>query len=321
MDRVSTRVILSCAAIGVGGGLFAAGAGYLAGLIAVIAPVLYGVTIGTHFLPSAVGLALLRRPGTAVLTGLIAGLVASAFAPQWLLRYLGTGLLVGVLLELPFLVTRYRKWSAWLYYLAAGGSGVVLGVAVFIALGAEYYAPVVWAIALPLYVLSPIVFTWLGRVIAALPDPAPPLLLKIAPDLTEEDKADIAAVCLDLGVAGIIATNTTIARPEDLKGAARGEAGGLSGRPLFEPSTAVLRDLYRLTGGKLPLIGVGGVSSGEDAYRKISAGASLVQLYTGLIYGGPALVTRIKTELARLLREDGFETLRAAVGADHRYSG
>jgi len=167
VDRVSTRVILSCAAIGVGGGLFAAGAGYLAGLIAVIAPVLYGVTIGTHFLPSAVGLALLRRPGTAVLTGLIAGLVASAFAPQWLLRYLGTGLLVGVLLELPFLVTRYRKWSAWLYYLAAGGSGVVLGVAVFIALGAEYYAPVVWAIALPLYVLSPIVFTWLGRVIAA----------------------------------------------------------------------------------------------------------------------------------------------------------
>jgi dihydroorotate dehydrogenase len=161
----------------------------------------------------------------------------------------------------------------------------------------------------------------LGRVMSALPDPAPPLLLKIAPDLTEEDKADIAAVCLALGVSGIIATNTTIARPEDLKGAARGEAGGLSGRPLFGPSTAVLADLYRLTEGKLPLIGVGGVASGEDAYRKIRAGASLVQLYTALVYRGPALIGRIKAELARLLREDGFASVAAAVGADHRYSG
>ena len=85
----------------------------------------------------------------------------------------------------------------------------------------------------------------LGRVMQALPDPAPPLLLKIAPDLTEEDKADIAAVCLAAGVSGIIATNTTIARPASLKAAARSEAGGLSGRPLFEPATAVLSDLYR----------------------------------------------------------------------------
>ena len=161
----------------------------------------------------------------------------------------------------------------------------------------------------------------LGRVMAVLPDPAPPLLLKIAPDLTAEDKADIADVCLAVGVAGIIATNTTIARPEGLMGAARGEAGGLSGRPLFGPSTAVLSDLYRLTEGKLPLIGVGGVTSGADAYRKIRAGASLVQLYTALAYRGPALVGRIKKELAQLLREDGFETLAAAVGADHRYSG
>jgi dihydroorotate dehydrogenase len=161
----------------------------------------------------------------------------------------------------------------------------------------------------------------LGRVTAALPDPAPPVLLKIAPDLTEEDKADIAAVCLAQGVGGIIATNTTIARPEGLKGAARGEAGGLSGRPLFEPATAVLSDLYRLTEGKLPLIGVGGVASGADAYRKIRAGASLVQLYTALIYHGPQLVSRINTELARLLREDGFDSVAAAVGADHRYSG
>jgi dihydroorotate dehydrogenase len=161
----------------------------------------------------------------------------------------------------------------------------------------------------------------LGRVMAALSQPAPPLLVKIAPDLTAEDKADIAAVSLSMGVSGLIATNTTIARPADLNAAARGEAGGLSGRPLFAPSTAVLGDLYRLTEGRIPLIGVGGVASGADAYRKIRAGASLVQLYTGLIYGGPALVPRIKAELARLLREDGFASLSAAVGADHRYSG
>lgn len=161
----------------------------------------------------------------------------------------------------------------------------------------------------------------LGRVIAALPRPAPPLLVKIAPDLTAEDKADIAAVSLALGVSGLIATNTTIARPPELRGAARGEAGGLSGRPLFQPATAVLADFYRLTEGRIPLIGVGGVASGADAYRKIRAGASLMQLYTGLIYGGPGVVARIKTELARLLREDGFDSVAAAVGADHRYSG
>ncbi|HIP78187.1 MAG TPA: quinone-dependent dihydroorotate dehydrogenase, partial [Kiloniellaceae bacterium] len=152
----------------------------------------------------------------------------------------------------------------------------------------------------------------LGRVTAALPSPAPPLLLKIAPDLTEEDKQDIAAVCLAAGVAGIIATNTTIERPDSLRGAAKAEGGGLSGKPLFAASTAVLSDLYRLTEGKLPLIGVGGIASGADAYRKIRAGASLVQLYTALIYQGPALVTRIKRELARLLRDDGFGSLSAA---------
>jgi len=161
----------------------------------------------------------------------------------------------------------------------------------------------------------------LGRVLAALPVPKPPLLVKIAPDLTDDDKADIAAVALSMGISGLIATNTTIARPGGLRGVARGETGGLSGKPLFQPSTAVLADLYRLTEGRVPLIGVGGVASGGDVYRKIRAGASLVQLYTGLIYGGPALVTRMKTELARILRENGFDSVTAAVGADHRYSG
>ena len=146
----------------------------------------------------------------------------------------------------------------------------------------------------------------------------PPLLLKIAPDLTSEDRADIAEVALAQGLDGLIVSNTTIARPEGLKGRFRGEAGGLSGAPLFQPSTALLAEMYRLTGGRLPIIGVGGVASGAEAYAKIRAGASLVQLYTGLVYQGPSLPGRILAELAALLRGDGFASLAAAVGADHR---
>jgi dihydroorotate dehydrogenase len=146
----------------------------------------------------------------------------------------------------------------------------------------------------------------------------PPLLLKVAPDLTDEDKADIAEVALETAIDGLIATNTTIERPASLRGRARAETGGLSGRPLLEPSTRVLADFHRLTGGKLPLVGVGGVASGADAYAKIRAGASLVQLYTGLVYGGPGLVPRIKRELAELLRRDGFKSIADAVGADNR---
>ncbi len=144
----------------------------------------------------------------------------------------------------------------------------------------------------------------------------PPLLLKIAPDLEPADLADIAAVAEQRRIDGLIATNTTVARPGRLVGHHRGEAGGLSGRPLFEPATRVLAELYRLTGGRIPMIGVGGVASGADAYAKIRAGASLVQLYTGLVYGGPGLVTSIKGELAALLRRDGFARLNQAVGAD-----
>jgi len=146
----------------------------------------------------------------------------------------------------------------------------------------------------------------------------PPLLVKIAPDLSEGELADIAAVALDTGIDGIVATNTTIGRPSSLKGGHAGEAGGLSGRPLFELSTRVLRDTYRLTGGRLPLVGVGGVASGADAYAKIRAGASLVQLYTALVYGGPGLVDRIRRDLAALLGRDGFGSIAEAVGADHR---
>jgi len=148
--------------------------------------------------------------------------------------------------------------------------------------------------------------------------PAPPVLLKISPDLTDEDKADIAAVALQTGVDGMIATNTTIDRPAGLSDRLRNEQGGLSGRPLFEPSTRVLSEMYQLTGGKLPLIGVGGIASASDAYGKIRAGASLVQLYSALVYEGPELPGRIVADLPKLLKADGFDTISQAVGADHR---
>ncbi|MBM3566261.1 MAG: quinone-dependent dihydroorotate dehydrogenase [Alphaproteobacteria bacterium] len=146
----------------------------------------------------------------------------------------------------------------------------------------------------------------------------PPLLVKIAPDLTEEDLLDVAEVAAAVPVDGIIATNTTVARPDTLADPKRNEAGGLSGRPLFQPSTRILSRLYKLTGGRIALVGAGGVASGADAYAKIRAGASLVQLYTALVYGGPELVGAIKRELADCLRRDGFSSVAAAVGADHR---
>ncbi|MFM8680599.1 MAG: quinone-dependent dihydroorotate dehydrogenase [Alphaproteobacteria bacterium] len=156
----------------------------------------------------------------------------------------------------------------------------------------------------------------LARVQEAMGAGAPPLLVKIAPDMAREDLADIAEVALARGLAGIIVSNTTIARPPGLRGAARGEAGGLSGRPLLGPSTEVLREMRRLTGGRIALVGVGGIASGADAYAKIRAGASLVQLYTALVYEGPGLVARIRRELAALLRRDGFASVAQAVGAD-----
>ncbi len=146
----------------------------------------------------------------------------------------------------------------------------------------------------------------------------PPVLLKISPDLTDEDKADIAAVALQTGIDGLIATNTTIARPADLIDGRRNETGGLSGRPLFAPSTRVLSEMYQLTGGKLPLIGVGGIANAADAYAKIRAGASLVQLYSALVYKGPELPGRIVGDLPGLLQADGFKSLTEAIGADHR---
>ncbi|MEM7044659.1 MAG: quinone-dependent dihydroorotate dehydrogenase [Pseudomonadota bacterium] len=141
-----------------------------------------------------------------------------------------------------------------------------------------------------------------------------PLFLKIAPDLTAEDERDVAEVALSLGIDGLIIANTTIARPDDLRGSARGEAGGLSGRPLLDRSTAQIGRFHALTGGKLPLIGVGGIESGEGAFAKIRAGASALQMYTGFIYGGPRLIPTILTKLDRLLETEGFASLAEAVG-------
>lgn len=148
--------------------------------------------------------------------------------------------------------------------------------------------------------------------------PPMPVLVKIAPDLLEQDKEDIATVAAASQIDGLIVSNTTIERFDDLKSDHKAEGGGLSGRPLFEKSTQTLSDIYRLTEGKIPLVGVGGIASGQDAYRKIRAGASLVQVYSMLVYKGPGLVTRIKRELTDLLKADGFTSVAEAIGADHR---
>ncbi len=140
-----------------------------------------------------------------------------------------------------------------------------------------------------------------------------PVFLKIAPDLERGAIEDIAGVALEARIDGIIATNTTLAR-DGLRGAARAEAGGLSGAPLFERSTRVLAELSRATGGRLPLIGVGGVDGPETAYEKIRAGASAVQLYTALVWQGLGLVPRICAGLSRLLARDGFARITDAVG-------
>lgn len=145
----------------------------------------------------------------------------------------------------------------------------------------------------------------------------PPILLKIAPDLAPNGRQEVAHVARDSAIDGLIVSNTTIGGRKSLKSRHRDEQGGLSGKPLFTLSTEVLSDMYRLTEGELPLIGVGGIASGEDAYRKIRAGASLVQLYTAMTYAGPALIPAILDTLAALLDRDGFANIADAVGADH----
>ncbi|NWG45936.1 MAG: quinone-dependent dihydroorotate dehydrogenase [Alphaproteobacteria bacterium] len=141
-----------------------------------------------------------------------------------------------------------------------------------------------------------------------------PLLLKIAPDLGQPGLEDVAAVVEAHRLDGVIVSNTTIEERGDLRSANRVQAGGLSGPPLFRRSTQMLAELYRLTGGRVPLIGVGGISSGREAYLKIRMGASLVQLYTALVYRGPEVIGIFKRELVTYLKADGFTRLAEAVG-------
>ncbi|MGB7320103.1 MAG: dihydroorotate dehydrogenase (quinone), partial [Albidovulum sp.] len=136
---------------------------------------------------------------------------------------------------------------------------------------------------------------------------------KIAPDLSADELADVAEVALASGIDAVIATNTTLGR-DGLKSRHKGEAGGLSGAPLFEVSTRTLAQLSALTEGRLPLIGVGGIGSADQAYQKIRAGASAVQIYSAMVYQGLSLVTDIARGLDALLIRDGFTNVAEAVG-------
>ncbi|MCS6778515.1 MAG: quinone-dependent dihydroorotate dehydrogenase [Geminicoccaceae bacterium] len=146
----------------------------------------------------------------------------------------------------------------------------------------------------------------------------PPLFLKIAPDLENGQEATIVATALEAGIDGLVISNTTTARPESLRSPFKREVGGLSGDPLFAPSTELLRRVAARVRGRLALVGVGGIDSPERAYAKIRAGASAVQLYTGLVYEGPRLVRRILDGLERLLDRDRLERLEDAIGLDLR---
>jgi dihydroorotate dehydrogenase len=142
-----------------------------------------------------------------------------------------------------------------------------------------------------------------------------PLFLKVSPDESHAQLEQVVGAACQAGIAGIIATNTTLSR-DGLTSPLAGEVGGLSGRPLAERSRQTVASIFGMTAGRMPVIGVGGVSSGAEAYARIRAGASLLQLYTALIYRGPDLVYQIKRDLARLLRRDGLSSVRQAVGAD-----
>ena len=144
----------------------------------------------------------------------------------------------------------------------------------------------------------------------------PPVLVKIAPDLGDDALAALVETCVAEGVRGLIVSNTTLSRPPGLRSPLARETGGLSGAPLFRLSTAVLARAFLLARGRLVLIGVGGVSTGEQALTKIRAGASLVQLYTAFAFAGPALIPRLKRELAVALRAGGYARVQDAVGKD-----
>ncbi len=140
------------------------------------------------------------------------------------------------------------------------------------------------------------------------------IFIKISPDLNENQLRDIALISLANNIDGLILTNTTIDRPNNLLSKNKINKGGLSGKPLFEISNNILRKMYNLTNGQMMLIGVGGISNGSDCYEKIKSGASLVQLYTALTFSGPKLILKIKSELIDLIKTDGYKNISEVIG-------
>ena len=155
----------------------------------------------------------------------------------------------------------------------------------------------------------------LAAIAAAVPR-RPPLLVKVAPDLPDGGLEAIVETAVRHGADGLIVSNTTVARPDTLRSRWASEAGGLSGRPLRDPSTRLVARAYRLSQGRLALVGCGGVATGADVLEKLRAGASLVQLYTAFSLAGPGLVPRLKRELSAALRQQGFSNVQDAVGVD-----
>ena len=145
--------------------------------------------------------------------------------------------------------------------------------------------------------------------------PGTPLLLKVGPDMDEGAMRKMATITVECGVDGLVVSNTTTSR-DGLKSDNKSQMGGLSGEPLKAKALATTKRMYALTGGAVPIIGVGGIMSAEDAYERIRAGATLVQIYTGMVYDGPGLVNRLREGLPALLKRDGFKSVKDAVGVD-----
>lgn len=160
----------------------------------------------------------------------------------------------------------------------------------------------------------------LGAIKAGMPAAArqTPLLVKIAPELTDAELDDVLQVARDVGMDGIVATNTTVARPKTLLGAAKTEQGGLSGRPLREAATRMIARIHEQTAGTLPIVAAGGVFTGADVLDKIGAGATMVQTYTGLIYQGPGMAKHVKREMAAIMTRQGISSIAVIRGTGYR---
>jgi len=143
-----------------------------------------------------------------------------------------------------------------------------------------------------------------------------PIFFKISPDLNEEQIRDIALMSLANNIDGLVVSNSTLDRPATLMSGFKNEIGGLSGKPLFLKSTLILKKIYQLTNGQIPLIGVGGISNGLECYEKIKSGASLVQLYSAITYEGPSVIRKILSDLVNLLKTDGYNNIKEAIGKD-----